>query len=171
MQLYARRAAGALDPRSGGGVTSWPAPYPSAAMALFQRRPDLPPEHHDAWWTFLDCAQAIEAGRRVLLGTLPTGRVEPAPIAVGVDALQRSLHDVRAWMPAWRLTELEADWADCMEGMDRAESELQAVLEVAAETDELEELLTAVTGVIDPLDSFADAERAWRRLWKPPRDR
>jgi hypothetical protein len=140
-------------------------------MSLFQRRPDLPPEHHDAWWTFLDCAQAIEAGRRVLLGTLPTGRVEPAPIAVGVDALQRSLHDVRAWMPAWRLTELEADWADCMDGMDRAEAELQTVLEVAAATDELEELLTAVTGVIDPLDSFADAERAWRRLWKPPRDR
>lgn len=140
-------------------------------MSIFRRRPDLPADLHDAWWAFLDCAQAIEAGRRVLLGTLPTGRVEPAPVAVGADALQRSLEDVREWMPAWRLPEIEEDWADCVASIDEAEAELASLLEVAAETSELEELLEAVGAVVAPLDSFADAERAWRRVWKVPRDR
>ncbi len=140
-------------------------------MALFQRRPELPAEHHDAWWAFLDCAQAIEAGRRVLLGTLPTGRVEPAPVAVGVDALRRSLDDVRAWMPAWRLPEIADDHGDCLTALDDADAALDEVLEVAAHTAELEELLDAVGEVVAPLDAFADAERAWRRQWRLPRER
>lgn len=140
-------------------------------MALFQRRPDLPADLHAAWWTFLDCAQAIEAGRRVLLGTLPTGRVEPAPVAVGVDALRRSIEDVRAWMPTWRLLELAQDWDAAVRSLDEAEAALDSLLGVAAETSELEELLGAVSEVVEPLDVFADAERAWRRVWKVPRDR
>lgn len=140
-------------------------------MPLFQRRPDLPDELHDAWWAFLDCAQAIEAGRRVLLGTLPAGRVEPAPVAVGADALRQSLVDVRAWMPDWKLPELSEDWDECVEALDEADGQLDAMLEVAAETDELEELLEAVGEVVAPLDAFADAERAWRRQWRLPRDR
>ena len=146
-------------------------PYPAAAMVLFQRRPELPADLHDAWWAFLDCAQAIEAGRRVLLGTLPTGRVEPAPVAVGVDALARSLEDVRAWMPTWRLPEIADDWEDCVAAVEEAEANLDHVREVAANTSELEELLEAVGEVVAPLDAFADAERAWRRHWKVPRDR
>lgn len=140
-------------------------------MPLFQRRPELPDDLHDAWWTFLDCAQAIEAGRRVLLGTLPTGRVEPAPVAVGVDALRQSLEDVRAWMPAWRLPQLAEDWDECAAAVDEAETQCDELLQVAADTDELEELLEAVGEVVAPLDAFADAERAWRRQWRLPRDR
>ena len=69
--------------------------------SLFRRKPDLPADLHDAWWAFLDCAEVIEGGRRILLGTLPTGRVEPAPVAVGVDALRRALEVARAWMDRW----------------------------------------------------------------------
>jgi hypothetical protein len=43
------------------------------------------------------------------------------------------------------------------------------VVEVAASTNELEELLESLQGVIDPLDVFADAEKAWRRRWRLPR--
>lgn len=140
-------------------------------MVLFSRKPPLPPEHHAAWWSFLDCAAAIEAGRRVLLGTLPTGRVEPAPVAVGVEALGRSIEDVRGWMPDWRLDEIAEDWDDCVAALDTAEAELATVVEVAAETNELEELLEAVSAVVGPLDAFADVEKAWRRIWRPPLDR
>ena len=140
-------------------------------MALFQRRPEMPADLHGAWWSFLDCAQAIEAGRRVLLGTLPTGRVEPAPVAVGADALARSLEDVTAWMPDWRLPEIEDAWADCVAAIEEARGSLDEVRQVAADTSELEELLEAVGEVVAPLDAFADAEQAFRRRWKPPRDR
>lgn len=138
---------------------------------LFSRKPDLPPELHDAWWAFLDCAEVIEGGRRILLGTLPTGRVEPAPVAVGVDALRRALEDARVWMDRWRIDELGDEWGDCHEAMDESESNLDMVLEVAATTGELEELLGAVEEVVAPLDAFADAEREWRRRWRLPRER
>ena len=136
---------------------------------MFRRKPDLPDDRAAAWRSFLDCAEVIEGGRRVLLGTLPTGRVEPAPIAVGVDALRRAIVDARAWMDDWRVDEVEPEWKDCARALDEADGALDEVLEVAASTNELEELLESLQGVIDPLDSFADAERAWRRQWRLPR--
>jgi hypothetical protein len=138
---------------------------------VFRRKPDLPTDLHDAWWSFLDCAEVIEGGRRVLLGVLPTGRVEPAPIAVGTDALRRAIGDAREWMPRWQLAELAGDWRDCIAALDESEAALAEVDQVAGETRELEELLGSVQDVIEPLDAFADAEREFRRRWKPPRER
>jgi hypothetical protein len=143
-------------------------------MALFSRKPELPAAHHDAWWAFLDCAEVIEGGRRVLLGTLPTGRVEPAPIAVGLDAMRQAIGDAREWMPRWHVAdvdELDHAWRRCETALDDALAGCGHVAEVAATTDELEELLTALQDVIDPLDGFSDAERAWRRVWRVPRER
>lgn len=138
---------------------------------MFRRKPDLPDTHQAAWWAFLDCADVIEGGRRVLLGTLPTGRVEPAPIAVGTDAVRQAVTDARTWMPAWRLAEIEPEWQDCARALDEAERGADEIDEVAASTRELEELLEACQSVIDPLDTFADAERAFRRRWRLPRER
>jgi hypothetical protein len=138
---------------------------------MFRRKPDLPAVHHDAWWAFLDCAEVVEGGRRVLLGTLPTGRVEPAPIAVGVDALRQAIRDARAWMPRWKVDAVLPQWEACGLALDDANAALDHVAEVAASTRELEELLGALQGVIDPLDTFADAERAWRRAYRVPRAR
>jgi predicted pyridoxine 5'-phosphate oxidase superfamily flavin-nucleotide-binding protein len=138
---------------------------------VFRRKPDLPPDLHAAWWSFLDCAEVIEGGRRVLLGVLPTGRVEPAPIALGTDALRRAIADARAWMPRWRLDELVEDWGDCLAALDESEAALAEVDQVAGATRELEELLESVQDVIEPLDAFADAEREFRRRWRLPRER
>jgi hypothetical protein len=138
---------------------------------MFRRKPDLPPDLHATWWSFLDCAEVIEGGRRVLLGVLPTGRVEPAPIAVGTDALRRAIGDARTWMPDWRLEELADDWQDCVDALEESEAALAEVDQVAGETRELEELLGSVQDVIEPLDAFADAERAFRRRWRLPRER
>ncbi len=140
-------------------------------MALFARKPDLPPDLHEAWRAFLDCAEVIEGGRRVLLGVLPAGRVEPAPIGVGTDAVRRAITDARTWMPRWRLDELADDWQDCVDALDEAERGCTELDQVAASTGELEELLEAVQDVIEPLDVFADAERAWRRRYRLPRER
>ncbi len=140
-------------------------------MALFARKPELPADRHAAWWAFLDCAEVIEGGRRLLLGTLPTGRVEPAPIGVGLDALGRALDDAEAWMPRWRVEGLEPDWDDCAAAIAESRGAFDEVREVAASTGELEELLEAVGDVVAPLDAFADAEREWRRRYRVPRDR
>ena len=142
----------------------------SRAMIL-RRKPDLPHSLHDAWWAFLDCAEVIEGGRRVLLAALPKGRVEPAPIAVGTEAVRRAIVDARTWMPAWRRDELEDDWQECARALQDADTGLDEVERVAASTGELEELLESVQDVIEPLDTFADAERSWRRRWRLPKER
>lgn len=138
---------------------------------MFARKPPLPEDRLPAWRAFLDAAEVVEGGRRYLLATLPTGRVEPVPVAVGIDALQRAIADARGWMDDWRLSEVEHEWTACRTALDEAEAALPQVREVAATTGELEELLAAVEDVVAPLDAFADAERALRRTWRLPRDR
>lgn len=140
-------------------------------MPLFERKAVLPGDLAPAWRAFLDCAEVIEAGRRTLLSTLPVGRVEPAPVSVGVEALRRSLTDAHGWMSGWAdVDELREDHVDCLAAMDEAGTGLDRVVEVAGSTGELEVLQGAVEDVIAPLDAFADAERTWRRTWKIPRD-
>lgn len=140
-------------------------------MRWRRSRDPLPDDLLPAWQAFLDCAQVIEGGRRTLLGTMPVGRVEPTPVGLGVDAMAAALDDAEGWMDAWRVAPLEDAWQDCATAIDEARESLGEVRQVAADTDELEELQEAVGEVVEPLDAFADAERTWRRTWRVPRDR
>jgi hypothetical protein len=138
------------------------------AFSLLRRRPSLPPHALGAWEAFLTCAGRLEAGRRVLLGTLPVGRVQPAPIATGTEALRGAIEDVRVWMPDWRLDELAEEWSACGSALDRALVDLDAVDGIAASTEELDDVLDPVRHLMDGLDAFADAEAAFRRRWRCP---
>lgn len=138
---------------------------------ILRRRPPLPADLLDAWSAFSDCAAVVEGGRRTLLSTLPTGRVEPAPVGVGLDAIAGAIDDARQWMDRWRQAGLDDAWQACADALDEAQGAISGARQVAATTSELEELLAAVEDVVAPLDAFADAERAWRRTWRIPRDR
>lgn len=139
-------------------------------MNLRRRTPELPDTHRAAWRAFIGCAGVVEGGRRMLLATLPVGRVEPTPIGLGVDAMARAIADTRGGMDAWRLPVLEAQWQECAASLDEAAAGLDTIREVAAGTSELEELQIAVMDVVDPLAVYGDAERAWRRAWRIPRE-
>ena len=104
----------------------------------------------------------------MLLGTLPVGRVQPAPIATGTEALRAAIEDVRAWMPDWHLEELDDEWAACRTALDRAAGELDAIDTIAGTTEELDDVLDPVRHLMDRLDAFADAEAAFRRRWRCP---
>jgi hypothetical protein len=132
------------------------------------RRPDLPADHRAAWWAFLDSAELLEGGRRTLLGALPTGRVEPAPIAVGTRAVRRAVADVRAWLPRWDLPEVGDEHAACAAALNEADRRLDRLEVIAADTDELDHVLDEVRHLMDRLDAFADAEAAFRRRWRCP---
>ena len=104
----------------------------------------------------------------MLLGTLPVGRVQPAPIATGTEALRAAIEDVRVWMPDWRRDEIDDEWTACRTALDRASGELDAIDDIAATTEELDDVLDPVRHLMDRLDAFADAEAAFRRRWRCP---
>jgi len=139
-----------------------------ATIPLLRRRPPLPAAHAPAWEAFLDCCAVLEGGRRILLGALPVGRVEPVPIAAGTAALRRAVADARTWMPAWRLAELSAEHDDCGAALAEADRRLARVEDIAGSTDELDHVLDEVRHLMDRLDAFADAEAAFRRRWRCP---
>lgn len=159
--------------RAARGTTSGTPPHTTTedGIALLRRRPELPASHAAAWQAFLDCAGVVEGGIRTLLGTLPLGRVEPVPVGLGIAALRTAIADAREWMPQWHVPELTEDWQDCERALELALGRLAEVEEVAASTDELEELQESVHEVVGGLDAFADAERTWRRTWRLPRGR
>ncbi len=125
----------------------------------------MPPELVPAWEAFSRQAQRVQDARRVVLSCLPVGRVEPAPVAVGLDVLVEELRAVAADLSVWRVDAVEKHWRLCQEAIDEALEAVPTARDVAAETSELEELLGAVSDVVEPLgDAFSAAERHWLSL-------
>jgi hypothetical protein len=122
----------------------------------------MPHDLRGQWAAFQVQAERVEQARRALLSCLPVGRVDPAPVPVGLDLLADELRAVAAEMSAWRRPELERQWAACRAAVDDAVAAVPAAHRVATTSTELEELLGAVAEVVEPLDAWSDAERAWR---------
>ena len=135
------------------------------SLWVMLRRKTMPPSLQPAWETFSTQAERVQSARRVVLDCLPVGRVEPAPVALGLDVLTDELAAVAPQLPQWRVEEVEKQWRQCAESIDEALAAIPAAKEVAASSSELEELLGAVADVVEPLgDAFQAAERHWRSL-------
>ena len=129
------------------------------------RRKTMPPALAPQWAAFSEQADRVQDARRVVMSCLPVGRVEPAPIAVGLDVLADELAAVVQQMNAWRVDGVEKHWRLCREAIDEAVAAIPTAKDVAASTGELEELLGAVADVLEPLgDAFSAAERHWLSL-------
>jgi len=124
----------------------------------------MPARLRPAHEAFLAQAERVEAARSALLGCLPVGRVDPAPIPVGLDLVADELREVGEQLAAWRVAEVERDWQAVAEAMAEAEAAIPQAHRVAATTRELEELLEAVGEVVAPLDAWGAAEQHWLTL-------
>ena len=124
----------------------------------------MPARLERPWEAFTAQAERVEAARRALLGCLPVGRVDPAPIPVGLDLLRDELHAVADRLDAWRVPEVEDHWLAVRAAVEEAEGAVDEAHRVAGSTTELEVLLEAVGDVVAPLDAWGEAERAWLRL-------
>lgn len=130
---------------------------------MFARK-RMPERLAGPWEAFRTQAERVEQARQALLGCLPVGRVDPAPVPVGLDLLADELHAVRAELGAWRVDEVAGEWRACAGAIEESLGQVPEARAVAGTTSELEELLDAVTDVVEPLDVWAEAERAWLRL-------
>jgi hypothetical protein len=124
----------------------------------------MPRHLQTEWEAFCAQAERVEQARQALLGCLPVGRVDPAPVPVGLDLLRDELVAVSAELDVWKREEVAEAWQRCADAIDEALGAIPEAHEVARSSTELEELLEAVGGVVEPLTVWADAERAWLRL-------
>jgi hypothetical protein len=128
------------------------------------RRKQIPHHLADRWAAFTAQAERVENARQALLSCLPVGRVDPAPIPVGLDLLRDELLAVRAELELWRADQVEAQWQACASAISESLTHVEPARATAARTDELEVLLDAIADVVEPLDVWQDAEHAWRTL-------
>ncbi|WP_370326399.1 hypothetical protein [Euzebya sp.] len=129
------------------------------------RRKQLPEELRPAHDAFAAQVDRLEQARSALMSCLPVGRVDPAPVPVGLDLLADELDAIAAEMDAWQVPELAEEWRDCVDAIAEAKSKMPTAHEVAETSTELEELLGAVEDVDEPLGhAFGRAERRWRDL-------
>ena len=109
-------------------------------------------------------AERVEQARRALLACLPVGRVNPAPVPVGLELVRDEVRAVLLDLDGWRVPEVAREWEAVRQGCHEALAHTDEAARVAATTGELEEMLDAVGEVVEPLDAWGEAERAWLAL-------
>ena len=129
-----------------------------------RRRKHMPAELTAAWDAFRAQAERVEQARSALLSCLPVGRVDPAPVPIGLDLVRDELTTVAADLDVWCDEAVVAQWEACAAAVAESLAAIPEAHRVATRSTELEELLDAVSAVVEPLDAWHDAERAWLRL-------
>lgn len=125
----------------------------------------MPPDLAEPWDAFTAQALKVQQARRVVLSCLPVGRVDPAPVPVGLDVLHDELVEVRAALDEWRVNQVRAEWSACVDAIEESLAAIPIAKRVADTSTELEELLGAVSDAVEPVgDAFAAAERRWLGL-------
>ena len=129
------------------------------------RRKQLPPELDQPYRAFAEQVREMEEARDALMSCLPVGRVDPAPVPVGLDLLSDVLGEVRQRMDLWRVPEVADEWQACADAIEESLGNMPRAHEVAETSGELEDLLGAVEDVDEPLGyAFQQAELRFRRL-------
>lgn len=128
------------------------------------RRKRMPADLIEPWEAFQAQAERVEQGRRALLGCLPMGRVEPAPVTVGLDLLRDELRAVSAELGEWKVDQVADEWEACAAANDRALDAIERAREIVAATDEMDHVIAAVGKIVGTLDTWHDAERRWLSL-------
>lgn len=126
-----------------------------------RRRPD--PEAERLREAFGPVAERIDEAQRALLAAIPTARNPGIPLALALLEFEKGLEEAEQAMPPWRQERTSADWEACREALERARRE-GARLRLEPEDLGFEALNARVGDVLAPLERFADAERALRRL-------
>jgi hypothetical protein len=128
------------------------------------RRKRLPPELAIASDAFHAVVADLEPAKAALTEALPTTRAPGRPLQEALGAFEAGLVRAGAGMPAWRTPEIGALWIACDRGLGEALDHVRRVRRDGIEPVGFEALLWLIEDLLDPLDPFAEAERAFRDL-------
>jgi hypothetical protein len=125
------------------------------------RRKSLPPELVPAHDAFLQVLREIEPAKAELTEVVPSTRLPGRPLADALVVFEAGLRRGAELMPAWRRTELEAEWSACEAGLRRAMDLAARLLSEAPELGGFGGLLGVVQDLLDPLEPFEAASQAF----------
>jgi hypothetical protein len=128
------------------------------------RRKRLPPELAPALGAFHIVVAELEPAKALLTEAVPTTRAPGRPLPDALHAYEAGLARAQAGMAAWRTPELEARWMACQTGLEAALERTRRARDDPIEPAGFEALLWLIEELLDPLDPFADAERAFLDL-------
>ena len=126
------------------------------------RRRRMPTELAAAYDAFLAVLEELEPAKAALTEVLPGTRSPGRPLPDALAAFEAGLTRADARMPGWRADALASQWDACSEGIRT--SLAGAASAERADPAGFESLLWLVEGLLDPLDPFVDAERAFLDL-------
>jgi hypothetical protein len=102
----------------------------------------------------------VEEAKATLLLGIPSGRSPRLPLAEALAGFEHGLRAAGSEMDRWRVPETEAAWEACMDALrvsaDRAEH-----LRLGAPSDAYEDLVPLLDGLLEPLEAFTEAARAF----------
>ena len=128
------------------------------------RRKALPDELVPSFRAFHDVLDEIEPAKAGLTEVVPGTRLPGRPLDDALAEFVARLTRARDLMPAWRRTELEAEWSACADGLAIALDRAAQLLDDAFEASGFGSLVGLVEGLLDPLEPFAQAEGRFASL-------
>ena len=123
----------------------------------------LPHDLAEAERAFHRVLDALEPAKRALTDAMPGTRLPGAPLPGAVAAFVEGVDEAGRGMAAWRRPQLDPVWFACDAGLRAARSRAEAIV-AGAEVAGFDGVLAAVSSMLDALEPFADAERAFRDL-------
>jgi hypothetical protein len=131
---------------------------------IIRRRRVLPAHLVPAYDAFSRVLDHIEPAKAALADVLPSTRMPGRPLSDALLAFERGMSEARMGMQGWRRPEVEAEWQDCLRGVDEALSKARHLRQRAPAPPGFEALLATVQSLLDPLDPFHDAARRFSSL-------
>ncbi len=128
-----------------------------------KRHATTDPELARARAAFDAVAVALDRAQRALLLAIPTARHPGAALGEALDAFENGLDEVERLMPSWRTSATEQSWQTCNASLHTARAEAQRLRVSPPAPTEFELLNARVGDVLEPLEDFAETERALRR--------
>jgi hypothetical protein len=123
------------------------------------RRKRIPGELTAVYDAFHAVLEELEPAKVALTEVVPGTRSPGRPVPEALAAFSAGLARADERMPAWRIEELAREWTACSEGLRT--SSAAAARAATFEPTGFESLLWLVEELLDPLDPFAEAERAF----------
>jgi len=136
---------------------------------MILRRKRLPEALEPAHEAFVEVLGEVEPAKSALASVMPTTRMPGRPLTDAVLEFEERLGRTRGLMPAWRVTEVEREWAACDAGVTEALERARRLREEAPDLGGFEGLIWAVGELLAPLEPFEAAERRFRDLGARPR--